>query len=172
MQIPSSLPKLKSCVNRETPIACWKENNAHLQIPNSLPQIPNSLPKLKSCVNRETPIACWKENDAHLQIPNSLPQHRSFIHCESPIASWVQRTNYAVPNTLRPWCGGAGPRARVKTTRCRSAGLGPVGPKGLACLNESWNVIVYPLRIFRRRGIHICHENDSWNMGLFTGAGH
>ena len=114
----------------------------------------------------------WKAQEEHNAKFEKLPQHRSFIHCESPIASWVQRTNYAVPNTLRPWCGGAGPRARVKTTRCRSAGLGPVGPKGLACLNESWNVIVYPLRIFRRCGIHICHENDSWNMGLFTGAGH
>ena len=57
----------------------------------------------------------------------------------------TQSTNYAVPNTLRPWCVGAGPRARVKTTGCRSAGLGPVGSKGLALLNESWNVIICPL---------------------------
>ena len=43
------------------------------------------------------------------------------------------------------------PRARAKTTGCRSAGLGPLGSKGLALF-------------FRRRGIHICHQNDSWNL--------
>ena len=64
---------------------------------------------------------------------------RTLSDLKRMVGTRTQRTNYAVPTTLRPWRGGAGPRARVKTTRCRSAGLGPVGSKGLALLNESWN---------------------------------